>query len=397
MQVLKRNNFLLFFLGISFTIPVQFIGNFMLGEIICFLFFIFSIKFTFSLYRQLSFLRKFIFLYLLSFILILISTLYNGNGNVALFKAIANHLFIFTSFISLLIILRKDITLILPLLIGLTFGKIITPSHIHLDINLLNSYYFEIYTAVFTPFLIFLGIVLNKRKFIVSLIYISFGLFSLYNEARSVGFIFILAPLIFTTLKLTRNYNILFTVLTISITSIFIFNTYVDYFSDNNSIIYDSNGNEVSGVIDFMNRNDTYIGFLAFLDKPLLGHGYDKQTNKYYKFALDNGLLPSYTEFKNRIPTHSTIVGNAVSGGVLASLCWLYFYFLLIRWFIFVVNKGVNSDFSIVIILIILYCLWNLAFSPYGFVRYSFPYLSSFLIIYFYFNKTSLNIKKYKN
>ena len=397
MQVLKRNNFLLFFLGISFTIPVQFIGNFMLGEIICFLFFIFSIKFTFSLYRQLSFLRKFSFLYLLSFILILFSTLYNGNGNVALFKAIANHLFIFTSFISLLIILRKDITLILPLLIGLTFGKIITPSHIHLDINLLNSYYFEIYTAVFTPFLIFLGIVLNKRKFIVSLIYISFGLFSLYNEARSVGFIFILAPLIFTTLKLTRNYNILFTVLTISITSIFIFNTYVDYFSDNNSIIYDSNGNEVSGVIDFMNRNDTYIGFLAFLDKPLLGHGYDKQTNKYYKFALDNGLLPSYTEFKNRIPTHSTIVGNAVSGGVLASLCWLYFYFLLIRWFIFVVNKGVNSDFSIVIILIILYCLWNLAFSPYGFVRYSFPYLSSFLIIYFYFNKTSLNIKKYKN
>ena len=136
---------------------------------------------------------------------------------------------------------------------------------------------------------------------------------------------------------------------------------------------------------------------MAFLDKPLLGHGYDKQTNKYYKFALDNGLLPSYTEFKNRIPTHSTIVGNAVSGGVLASLCWLYFYFLLIRWFIFDVNKGVNSDFSIVIILIILYCLWNLAFSPYGFVRYSFPYLSSFLIIYFYFNKTSLNIKKYKN
>ena len=62
----------------------------------------------------------------------------------------------------------------------------------------------------------------------------------------------ILAPLIFTTLKLTRNYNILFTVLTISITSIFIFDlTYVDYFSDNNSIIYDSNGNEVSGVIDF--------------------------------------------------------------------------------------------------------------------------------------------------
>ena len=33
---------------------------------------------------------------------------------------------------------------------------------------------------------------------------------------------------------------------------------------------------------------------------------------KYYKFFLDNGLLPSYTEFKNRIPTHSTIVGNAV-------------------------------------------------------------------------------------
>ena len=96
---------------------------------------------------------------------------------------------------------------------------------------------------------------------------------------------------------MTRNYNILFTVLTISITSIFIFNTYVDYFSDNNSIIYDSNGNEVSGVIDFMNRNDTYIGFLAFLDKPLLGHGYDKQTNKYYKIALDNGLLHSYTEF----------------------------------------------------------------------------------------------------
>ena len=187
---------------------------------------------------------------------------------------------------------------------------------------------------------------------------------------------------------MTRNYNILFTVLTISITSIFIFNTYVDYF-DNNSIIYDSNGNEVSGVIDFMNRNDTYIGFLAFLDKPL-GHGYDKQTNKYYKFALDNGLLPSYTEFKNRIPTHSTIVGNAVSG-VLASLCWLYFYFLLIRWFIFVVNKGVNSDFSIVIILIVLYCL-NLFFALICYIHSIHHHFYLFFLI-----KTSLNIKKYKN
>ena len=68
---------------------------------------------------------------------------------IALAKAAASFLFIYVSTLAFLILFRRNVMLILPFLLALSLGKIVTPTHIDLGITLENATYFGVYASVF--------------------------------------------------------------------------------------------------------------------------------------------------------------------------------------------------------------------------------------------------------
>ena len=396
MQIIKINNILFFLLGIFFTIPVQIVGNFILGEIICFLILIFNIKTSLILVQKSRFLVRFSLLYLISYILILLSTLYNGNGPIALAKAAASFLFIYASTLAFLILFRRNAMLILPFLLGLALGKIFTPTHIDLGITLGNATYFEIYASVLTPLTIFISLIFRKNKALVFTIFMSYGIISLIFDARSLGFVFILSALFSWMLNSTLVIKKSSFYVSAILISFFVFQLYISSYSDNTTTTANSEQNQLTNTLDIINRNQTLVGLIAFADKPLFGHGYDKKTNEYNKLGISLGLLNIYSLDVYRIPTHSIIVGSAVSGGIIASLCWLYLFKYLINSLFIMVNYRVRDNLNPVLLFIILFSFWNLIFSPFGYARYTLPFLLAFFIIQMYLIQNNLKKQKIK-
>lgn len=114
-------------------------------------------------------------------------------------------------------------------------------------------------------------------------------------------------------------------------------------------------------------RIEWRIAPLAFLEKPLLGHGSWGEDERYAAMAweLFSGSSDNMpVEFSNVIPTHSHLLGALVEGGVFSGLFWLLVLALLVRSFLVLIRYPVLADPIIVFILISL--SWAVLFSPYG-------------------------------
>ncbi len=114
-------------------------------------------------------------------------------------------------------------------------------------------------------------------------------------------------------------------------------------------------------------RSEWRIAPLAFLEKPLLGHGSWAEDERYaqmsWEFFMDTTTLMP-TEFSTLIPTHSHLWGALVEGGVFSGLFWIMVLFLMGRCVLTLIHYPVLIDPIISFVLIFLG--WAVLFSPYG-------------------------------
>ncbi|WP_211101579.1 hypothetical protein [Niveispirillum sp. SYP-B3756] len=114
-------------------------------------------------------------------------------------------------------------------------------------------------------------------------------------------------------------------------------------------------------------RTEWRIAPLAFLEKPLLGHGSWAEDERYAQMSWE--IFTGSTEamppgFSMLIPSHSHLLGALVEGGILSGLFWFMVLFLLGHSVITLVRHPILID---PIISFVLFCLgWAVLFSPYG-------------------------------
>lgn len=129
-------------------------------------------------------------------------------------------------------------------------------------------------------------------------------------------------------------------------------------------------------------RGDSFIPFLAFVDKPLTGYGYRaKDPNmKYHRllFSLYDEKFYKLEIISSSIPAHSVVFGYAASYGIMGLILILSIVFIIL-------HKGICSlvftnRYLYVKIFFIYSIFWNFLFSPMTHMRLGLPIMLAFLL-----------------
>ncbi len=126
-------------------------------------------------------------------------------------------------------------------------------------------------------------------------------------------------------------------------------------------------------------RPDPLIALVAIKDKPWIGHGSESDGQRYIRHSIGLKFLPkqyqdSFGYEKLKIPSHSVILGAAVESGLFSIIAWVFILFYYIYTLLHI-QYCKDSPLYFLVIFACFSAFWNLPFSPFGFVRYEFPYL----------------------
>lgn len=129
-----------------------------------------------------------------------------------------------------------------------------------------------------------------------------------------------------------------------------------------------------------MGRSEAFVGWMAFIDKPLFGHGaWAIDTGGKYRILASKLNNSIYNDGGlDIIPAHSVIIGAGMQNGILA-------FVFMVSIFIFFIKNGVKSinkkdPFLIIILSFIISLIWNGLFSPVSHFRLNMPLAFAFLL-----------------
>lgn len=129
-------------------------------------------------------------------------------------------------------------------------------------------------------------------------------------------------------------------------------------------------------------RGDSFVPFMAFMDKPLTGYGYKAKDPKmkYNRllFLLSNDKFERSKITSSSIPAHSVAFGYAASYGIIGLLLILSIVFIIL-------NKGICSlafinKYLYVKIFFINSIFWNFLFSPMMHIKSTLSIMLAFLL-----------------
>lgn len=377
----KLLNKILFILALVFMgVRINFIGSISLTEIFVFLY----SPYLFLTFKnnKIPYLNIICVLFIALIAIQILSEYIIGNTFTNAIKGVAGTIMALLLFLFFLEKLCKDYSLIkwIPialllriLLFGDQFGFAETG----------EATYFKFYVAPIICYVVcylsLLRIHLIK-KFILFILLIA-SLVIIIGGARSVGFSLLFGTLLcflyekYNTFNLKRILPMLIVVVVVF--QIFYASLYVpkvasgEWGSNQNreQLARVDNSKNVFKML-FSARADFYVSYLAFLDKPLWGHG-SRMKDKGLKYARIQAKLFSKNEsdrvlvnkgIEHYVPMHSVVMGMGTRNGIFA-----FFIFLII--FILVYYVGIkalftNSPYNIFLICTLVGSFQHLLFGP---------------------------------
>ncbi|MBP5366431.1 MAG: hypothetical protein J6Y82_11030 [Bacteroidales bacterium] len=138
-------------------------------------------------------------------------------------------------------------------------------------------------------------------------------------------------------------------------------------------------------------RAEAWVGWQAFLDKPLFGHGawaIDKTHHYAHMIAEMQDDSFHYNPTKQYyVPGHSLIIGFGVWNGVFAMVCIIFImYYSLKR--AFALLKIVDMRYQLLVVSFIIQIIWTFLFSPNSHLRQTLPIpIAIILVLYLYEKK----------
>ena len=132
-------------------------------------------------------------------------------------------------------------------------------------------------------------------------------------------------------------------------------------------------------------RSEVFVGYIAFMDKPLTGWGAWREDPgmKYHilQSEIAGGNYNPANILTNVIPSHSVLIGSGMMNGVFA----LIFMFSI---FVFVCKRAgyflrANDKYTTVVLILFIDFVWHMLFSPQSAFRYVTPLAMAFILICF--------------
>ncbi len=395
-MLLKNNRNLLIILSlilfeVGFGITINLVGTISLSELISFIYTIFYIKSS-NLLKNNDF-KKIFLLYVLLIISQILSEILVGNNINNSLKGISIPIISFCHTFILLQILNRSPKLIIWLLTGIIIRIVIFPSAVEGNTTeALSGEDAAFLKFVIAPILINLlliySILKNRTKNYI--LFIGLGTMLITLGARSSGVITFLTGLITLFLKNRKYISLTKLRLYIIFIGIIGYSAYCLYtnmvitgkINSGNSAQLKQVENPYNPInLLMMGRTETFVGAMAFLEKPFTGWGaWPTDPNaKYHIMAAEltdkNIILNSLHYF---IPSHSILIGTGMQNGIIALL--LTFYIL-----IFYIQKGLfcirnKNRYKIVTTLFMIMIIWHMLFSPITQLRLILPLYMSFIL-----------------
>lgn len=244
--------------------------------------------------------------------------------------------------------------------------------------------YFKFYLSPIIGFIVCLLSLLQYpliKRYIIIIFFIA-SLFIIIGGARSLGFSFLFSALMCFLYKWYKTFNIR-RILPGAICIIIAFQLFYallyvpkvssgEWGSDQNRMQLARIDNSKNVLLMlFSARADFYVSYLAFLDKPLWGHGaWAKDENlKYTK--IQTNLFPKENippqirinrDDERLIPVHSVVMGMGTRNGIFAFLVFLVIFILM--YYIGIKALFPESPYNIYLIFTLVESFQHLLFGP---------------------------------
>lgn len=143
-------------------------------------------------------------------------------------------------------------------------------------------------------------------------------------------------------------------------------------------------------------RAETFVGWIAFTDKPITGWGSWKKDseldNKYHKLQSTlGGDKIERKEFNadvldhDTIPCHSVIISYACNNGIFALILVCAILFSCLKYGIKAIGR--NDEHDLLLIYLIVFLCWNMIFSPQSHFRQTLPLSMAFMVACYWQNR----------
>jgi hypothetical protein len=395
------------FFEIAFGITFNIIGTISLSELFLFVFAVFLFFRGKILYLRYPILKKISILYLglIASQILSETLLYNSFNNAS--RGIMVSVVSYLHLVFLFFFFTKDKKIILFGLAGIVLRMLIFQSAFEgnlegvlegIDVSFLKFYLVYIITI---PLLIVTVLMWKeKRKMTFSLIVI--GLIIIVLGARSGGLIFTLTGGVAYLVVINKKINRKQLLQLLFIVSVVGYGLYAIYVQEVLSGKIKSGNSEVQlqRVKDPYNpinlimtgRAETFIGWIAFMDKPILGHGTWakdpswKYHQLYYLFNSDN--TPRDANVTDVIPAHSVLIAAGMYNGVLAFIFMFSILFFFVKTGFNSLNK--RNPYMIIVIWGLSNLVWEGLFGPSSHFRLTMPFYFAVILISHYSNKKQL-------
>jgi len=295
----------------------------------------------------------------------------------------------------------KDRKLIIYAMIGMLAKSLIFGSEFEGDVTEVvegvGATFLKFYLAPIIINIVLLISIFAKKR-MISYLCIFFGLSFVVLGARSSGLSILLTGLIayfiiFFRNKINRK-KLLMLSLFVSIVSYGLYSVYVNAvlkgkITAGNSLQLKEAKDPYNPInLLLMGRTETFVGWVAFMDEPLFGHGaWAKDITGKYRILVFKLKDAIYKEPKlDIIPSHSVLIGAGMQNGILAFLFMGSILIFFIRSGFKSINK--KDPYLILIISFIISIIWNGLFSPVSHFRLTLPLFFAFIL------STSILIEK---
>lgn len=238
--------------------------------------------------------------------------------------------------------------------------------------------YFKFYYAPLVVNALFFVLLQNNkniREYDFVIIFLA-SLFCISGGARSLGFSLFLVFFLYLIWKKYKSIKLkkLLPSLVVCLFLVQLFLTYVympkvksgEWGSDQNRAQYEKINwrSDIFSII-MSSRSDFYISWIAFLDKPLFGHGaWAVDTHrKYYRMQLalfdEKNIKDDNLRY---VPCHSVVVGKGVANGFFAFAVFLWICIKMYK--IGILGLSVYSSYNVYTLWIVFSSFQHLLFGP---------------------------------
>lgn len=402
-RISKKDILLILLFEIGFGLTFNIVGSISASEIFLIFFAIIKVS-NDSLLRCKEF-KTIALLYILLIVSQCISEFMVENDINSAMKGIAITVVSFCHFYFLLHIFLKDRNIILWLILGAILRSVIWGYSSDGDIDgALTGEEATFLKFFLAPLIVNILMFVIVKRYIKmrELLFVYLGMLLVIAGARSYGMITLITGIvcIFLKKRTITNKQLLSYTIPIIVIGYVLYVVYVNNVLSGNII---SGNNEQLLIVDnpynpiyllLAGRSEVFVGWMAFMDAPLWGHGSWPQDIGYHYISIVSSLHDKDFNIEayigpGVIPTHSVLIGYGTFNGIFALIILLYMMVIFFKQALF--SLRIKDHLKIILVFYTIQLLWNLLFSPLSHFRQTLPLYMAFIFVTYLQNK---NIKE---